>query len=910
MAASADLLIRLRAQNDASATLNAVKGQVTGLNGAMAAGGAAGGTAFKQAALSAEQLGQKLNNAWQAGLLLAGVGAAIGTGLVAAVKTGADFESQMSAVKSVLAPGEVAQFSGQLQELALQLGRATVFTPIQAGQGIEELAKAGVSVQNILGGTARAVLDLSSATGTDVPTAATLAANALNAFALSGSQAEHIADVLAGTANATAAQMQDLKFGIQQAGATAHAIGLSFEDTATAIGLFANAGLDGGVAGASLKEMLLRLQPANKAAAAEMQALGLATKDGGNVFFDAAGKVKSLADIAGTLQRALANLTPEEQTQALQTLFGIRGFQAGAILAGVGSSGVGATEASIGKISVSAQAAQRLDNLAGSVKQLVGSIQTVAVQVEAAIAPPLRAVIDLATRVVNAFSRVPSGVQIAAAGFIGLVGIVAALAGGFILLAPGILAALAALPALGVVLGGVAAVALPVIAVLAALAVGAYLVVTNWSQVRLIVAGALNAAGDAARVVIPIMLALLAPILAPIGALVLLGKAFFDNFENIKKWVSQAVTDILSWLSRLLTGISGALGPIATTIGNAVGGPAAQFAAAFQSGINQANSNLLGIPQGVDDALHGAAATVASSDPFSGLIDQAKQVAAAASNPLAAIGGVGRGVGPGVALPSTGSSLLDQENERLDTLKRNLGDAQDALAGVRETATGAASAVRPFSAEIDQVDKKIATIQLGQLEKSFARLEKRGPPRTPGQQLRELNLEKQILEHKQIIATPFNAGGGGATTDPRVKSAEDLVRQLTLQSHELERQIALTQELDKLGPTISPIADSAFPNRGDVNQPKVANLTPGTFGLPFGESTGAFATVSYPTLNQSTTTNVTTPAIGSITIERDVDYQKVLDVVNGWWDNVVAGGQGGGNTASSQLPGVSRRNVA
>lgn len=69
---------------------------------------------------------------------------------VAMLKAGADFEAGMSAVKAV--SGATTDEMAQLTDLALKMGTETKYSASEAARGIEELIKAGVSLDEILGG--------------------------------------------------------------------------------------------------------------------------------------------------------------------------------------------------------------------------------------------------------------------------------------------------------------------------------------------------------------------------------------------------------------------------------------------------------------------------------------------------------------------------------------------------------------------------------------------------------------------------------------------------------------------------------------------------------------------------------------------------------------------------------------
>lgn len=333
-------------------------------------------------------------------LALAGAGLAIGAAGAKAIEAAAGFEQTMSGVKAV--SGATQEEMKQLSGLALQLGKDTSFSASEAGKGIEELVKGGLSVQDIMGGAAKATLNLAAAGGVSLPDAATIAANALAQFNLKGADMAHVADLIAGAANASALDVGQFKFSLQAAGAVASTVGFSFDGLATAIAVMGKAGITGSDAGTSLKTMFLNLQPSTKKATETMQELGILTKDGANAFFDAAGKVKSMSEVAGILEKATRDLTQQQKLQKLETIFGSDAIRAAAVFAKEGAAGFDTMAASMGKVTAEAVGNEKLNNLNGSLEQLKGSLETAAITLGLTFLPVLKKLTDGATGFINA----------------------------------------------------------------------------------------------------------------------------------------------------------------------------------------------------------------------------------------------------------------------------------------------------------------------------------------------------------------------------------------------------------------------------------------------------------------------------------------------------------------------------
>ena len=430
-----------------------------------------------------------------AGGALTGVAAGVGAAFALAVGSAASFEKQISAI------GAVSGANGkQLEDLrgkALQLGKDTKFSASEAASAIEELVKAGVSVPDVLNGAADATVALAAAGEIDLPQAATIASNAMNAFALNAAALPKVADLIAGAANASAIDVTQFGQSLQQVGAVAHLSGLSFDDTAVAIAEMGNAGIKGSDAGTSLKTMLQNLIPVTDKQIALSKKMGLITKDGSNAFFDQHGKIKSLAQIQGVLQKATQGMSKEQKLAAFNTLFGSDSIRAAAVFAEQGAGGYNKLAGSMKKVTAEGVAQERMNNLAGQWEQLKGSLETVGITIGTMLLPAVRKLVEFGTKALNWFLNLNPGVQKAIVLFIaitaavlGFVGIVVTIAGA-IAIAMAALAPLAAVLGIGAgaLLGWIAIIPI-LIAIIVALVI---VVVKNWTTIKNFTVGVWNA---------------------------------------------------------------------------------------------------------------------------------------------------------------------------------------------------------------------------------------------------------------------------------------------------------------------------------------------------------------------------------------------------------------------------------
>lgn len=307
-----------------------------------------------------------------------------------------EFNKQMSGVGAVA--DATASDLGNLREAALEAGKATTFTASEAAIAQTELARAGMSVVDILSGGLTGALDLAAAGQLDLGFAAMTTSQALNTFQLDASQATHVADVLAAGANKSAADVSSLSQAMSQVGVVAQQTGLGLEDTVGVLAMFADNAIMGSDAGTSLKTMLQRLVPHSKEAAEQMEKLGLS-------FYDD-GKFVGIEEVAGRLQAAFANLNEEQRSLAMTTMFGTDAVRAASLLYQEGADGVREyTQAVHDQGAAQRMASALLDNLDGDLEALSGSWETLMISLGTAADSGLRTVIQALDKGVDALSE-------------------------------------------------------------------------------------------------------------------------------------------------------------------------------------------------------------------------------------------------------------------------------------------------------------------------------------------------------------------------------------------------------------------------------------------------------------------------------------------------------------------------
>lgn len=174
----------------------------------------------------------------------------IGEAYMTCVTNAADFEETMSTVEA-LSGASAAEMSA-LSEEAKALGASTKFTATEAAEAMTYMGMAGWGAQDMLNGM-NGVLSLAAASGEDLARTSDIVTDNLTAFGLTAADTAHFSDVLAAAATNSNTDVSTMGETFKQSASIAGALGYSVDDVAVAVGLMANAGVKGSIAGTALK---------------------------------------------------------------------------------------------------------------------------------------------------------------------------------------------------------------------------------------------------------------------------------------------------------------------------------------------------------------------------------------------------------------------------------------------------------------------------------------------------------------------------------------------------------------------------------------------------------------------------------------------------------------------------------
>ena len=253
---------------------------------------------------------------------------------VGAIETAAEFQAAMSKVKAIT--GATSEEFSKLEAEAKRLGRTTPFTAKQSADAMTYLGMAGWNTEQILAGMP-GLLNLASASGTDLARTADILSDDLTAFGLSAEHAAHMADVFTLTATRTNTNVEMIGETMKYAAPVARGYGATMEETAALTGLMANAGVKASQAGTSLRAGFLRLAGPPKKAAKALEEMGVSLSDATREQEEARATLQSLGidmdsfsgspahkmvGIITELRNKTAGMASEQKLAALSAIFG------------------------------------------------------------------------------------------------------------------------------------------------------------------------------------------------------------------------------------------------------------------------------------------------------------------------------------------------------------------------------------------------------------------------------------------------------------------------------------------------------------------------------------------------------------------------------------------------------------
>ena len=347
----------------------------------------------------------------------------------AAVKTTADFDASMSKVSAV--SGATGEDLEALRAKAREMGSQTKFSASEAADAMNYMAMAGWKTEDMLNGV-EGIMNLAAASGEDLATTSDIVTDALTTLGMSADDSAHFADILAAASSNANTNVSLMGESFKYVAPIAGSMGASAEDLSIALGLMANSGIKGSLAGNSLKNALVNLTKPTKQQAAAMQQLGfISTETIQKIDFAKVEKAEQAVEDAtisldnaqiklndaiskygeGSSQAQLASNNYEkvaqaEQMQAAAAIFGKQNM-AGMLAI------INASEEDYNKLtdaiygcegSTKGMADTMQDNLAGQITILKSQLQELAISFGEILMPAIRAIVSKIQALVDKFN--------------------------------------------------------------------------------------------------------------------------------------------------------------------------------------------------------------------------------------------------------------------------------------------------------------------------------------------------------------------------------------------------------------------------------------------------------------------------------------------------------------------------
>ena len=229
-----------------------------------------------------------------------------------------NFESAMSQVAATM-----GTTSGAVQDLgdyAKEMGATTSFTAVEAAEGLNILAMAGLNADEQISGLPT-VLDLAAAGGMSMAQAAGYVTTVVKGFSDSMDNATYYADLMAKGATMANTNVSQLGEALATTGATAAGYSQTADSVTLSLLRLAEQGETGSAAGTMLNRAMADLYTPTASASAALDELGFSA-------YDSSGKAKDFNDAVAELSGKLDGMSESERNATLSTIFTTNGLQA------------------------------------------------------------------------------------------------------------------------------------------------------------------------------------------------------------------------------------------------------------------------------------------------------------------------------------------------------------------------------------------------------------------------------------------------------------------------------------------------------------------------------------------------------------------------------------------------------
>ena len=364
--------------------------------------------AMEQSAKANQRMGRTLQNAGRHVGNLSDAMMPLAAGITGVgalgVKTFMDFDATMTAAG--VKAGATAEEMQQMKDAAAQMGAKFPTTARDVALGMDRLAAGGFNAEQTIGAMP-GIIEASIASGEDLATTSDVITSALSIWNLTqgdvAANTTHVADVVQAAANASKLGMQDFGLAMQYAGAPAAALGINIEELGTAMGIMANNGIEASTIGTSLRSTLSRLASPPKAAAEALAQLGISSAD----LQKGDGSFIGLSAAVDLLRNRMSGLSDVQQVAALKAIAGEDAYSGLLALVRTSPEAYKQMSDTIENSAGSSEAAynQMQNTLKGSIDALMSSVEALGISFGSALAPTIRSVAEVLKGISDAITN-------------------------------------------------------------------------------------------------------------------------------------------------------------------------------------------------------------------------------------------------------------------------------------------------------------------------------------------------------------------------------------------------------------------------------------------------------------------------------------------------------------------------
>lgn len=407
-----------------------------------------------------------------------GITVAVTAVATASIKTSADFETAMSQLAATM--GTTRDQLDDLADFAKEMGAATSFSAVEAAEGLNTLALAGLTAKEQMAALPT-VLDLAAAGTMDMATAASYVVGAVKGFSDSMENSSYYADLMAKGATMAATDVDELGLALSETAASAAAYGQSADSVTLSLLRLAEQNVTGSEAVTALTRAMADLYTPSDQAKAALDELGVSA-------YDSAGNARDFNVVVDDLSKALSGMSAEEQNVYKNTIFSLSGIQAFNKMTVATTEKVNAFREGLAAASGSAsnQAATQLDNLNGKLILLKSALEGAAISIGERLTPYVEKLIDWVQQAVDWFNSLSDeqlDLVITIAAVIAAIAPVAMIIAGIASAVSGIISVINALNvALTFLLAN--PVVLVIAAISAAIIALTILIIANWDEIQ------------------------------------------------------------------------------------------------------------------------------------------------------------------------------------------------------------------------------------------------------------------------------------------------------------------------------------------------------------------------------------------------------------------------------------------